>query len=333
MKRAIASAAVLILLIGRIAPAQDSREAARELEKKAAQASEAEKWDDAAAAYREILKLDPQNGAAWHRLGYSLHMSGKLDEALEAHLKTATFPRQKALGLYNAGCAYALKKDKEKAFDYLTQASAAGFGQLETLVGDTDLTSLHDDPRWEKLVAAVKAAPPSMQAFAQPGERQASRVVWFSSAGAPAAALSYGVVAWKDGYAEQIKSPKLENKRWRLGRDFWTTLDTSVPMSFGAVTLAPGYYYLTLEKKSSGDFVLAFIDAAEVRKQKLDAFMAHRTKGGVEVTLKHEDTKDSAAKLDIALSLDRDDQTKGAITIKFGPHRLSAPITFQLAEK
>ena len=180
---------------------------------------------------------------------------------------------------------------------------------------------------------AAETKRPAFQAFAQPGERKASRVVWFSGRGAPAAALSFGAVAWKDTYAEHVKSKEFENKRWRLGKDFWTTLDTSIAMTVGATNVPPGYYYLTIEHKSNGDFVLAFNDADAVRKLKLDAFQADKTKGGIEVVVKHEAVTEPATKLDIALTLDQDDQTKGALTIRFGPNKLSVPVIYQLAEK
>jgi tetratricopeptide (TPR) repeat protein len=330
---------LLFLCISATALAQESRPAVEraELAKLAQKAFEDEKWEDAATHYRALVKVDEKNAIAWHHLGYSLHVQGKLDEALEAHLKAAELPRTRALGLYNAGCAHALKKDKDKAFEYLMKAAEAGFGNSDNLAEDTDLTELHGDPRWEKLVAAVKAAEEKgggAQAFANSGERKASRIAWFGGKGSSGnVAVSFGPVAWKDDYEKLASADRFKNKRWRFGKDFWTTLDTNVPITVGDKKVAPGDYYLTIERKDSGDFVLAFNDAAEIRKLRLDAFQAGQTKGGVEVTLKHETLTTAASKLDIALSVDADDNTKGALIVQFGTHKLSAPITYHLTDK
>src|SRR4030095_1464574 len=56
--------------------------------------------------------------------------------------------------LYNATCALALAGDKEKAFQFLDRAIRAGFRNTLQLTYDVDLNILHEDPRWEKMVAA-----------------------------------------------------------------------------------------------------------------------------------------------------------------------------------
>jgi tetratricopeptide (TPR) repeat protein len=307
------------------------------LAKAAEEAFSAQNWDEAAAQYRGLLKLDDKDGPAWHRLGYALHAGGKLDEALEAHLKAAEFPRVRSRGLYNAGCVHAMKKNNDQAFDYLMKAAAAGFNQSDAMAEDTDLAGLHADPRWEKLVAAVAAAKPTVAesiAFSQPGERKASRAVWFGGNGSfGQVAVSWGPIVWKTQYSEVAKSKKMENRRWRLGRDFWTTLDSNIPITIGDTAVPAGYYYLTLEKKSGGEFVLALLDPSAVKKTKLDAFLAHQSTGGIEVVLKHETVAEPASKLDLSVSVDQAEPTKGVFTIRFGPHKLSAPIAYQLAEK
>lgn len=333
--RKVTLGALITFALVDIGLAQETRNSSERaaIARKAQEAIASENWDEAATQLRALLKIDPKNGPAWADLGYALHINGKLDEALEAHIKAAEFPRSKTRGLYNAGCAYALKKDADKAFEFLLKAAEAGFNDSANLAGDTDLTTLHDDPRWAKVVEAVKnAKPPTAEArvFQQQGERRASRVFWFSRAGSPGqVSVSYGGVAWKDSYAEDAKSKEFENRRWRLGKDFWTTIDSNLPMTIGTTAVPVGYYYLTLEKKSNGDFVLALNDPAVVKKTKLDAFQADQTKGGIEVVLKHETMPESSPKLDIAFSSDADDSSKGALTIKFGPNKLTAPVTYQ----
>ncbi|RMF80548.1 MAG: tetratricopeptide repeat protein [Planctomycetota bacterium] len=112
-------------------------------------------WEKAAEAYEAITKASPRNAAAWFRLGYALHMMGKLDRAIVAHRKAAEFPQIRATALYNLGCAYALKKMPDEAFDALEQAVAAGMNSAEQLRSDSDLASLRSDPRFERLIERI----------------------------------------------------------------------------------------------------------------------------------------------------------------------------------
>jgi tetratricopeptide (TPR) repeat protein len=59
--------------------------------------------------------------------------------------------------LYNAACALALAGNGEKAFEFLDRVIRAGFRNTTHLKNDVDLNSLHNDPRWEKLVTACEA--------------------------------------------------------------------------------------------------------------------------------------------------------------------------------
>ncbi|MDQ3334223.1 MAG: hypothetical protein M4D80_03610 [Myxococcota bacterium] len=58
---------------------------------------------------------------------------------------------------YNAACCLALDGQKDDAFKMLDRVLADGFRDVDHLEKDTDLASLHDDPRWAKLVAAARA--------------------------------------------------------------------------------------------------------------------------------------------------------------------------------
>lgn len=59
---------------------------------------------------------------------------------------------------YNAACDWALAGKAAKAFAYLDLAAQAGWDNLAHLQEDIDLASLHADPRWQPLMAHLRAA-------------------------------------------------------------------------------------------------------------------------------------------------------------------------------
>ncbi len=128
------------------------------LRKDAQAAFESAGWPEAVKLYSQLVKVGQKDGIAWHHLGYALHVQGKLGEALDAHVKAAEFPETRNLGTYNAACVYALKKDKDKAVEWLEKAVDAGFNPIDTMENDTDMDSLREGPRFAEIVRS-RAAP------------------------------------------------------------------------------------------------------------------------------------------------------------------------------
>jgi hypothetical protein len=107
--------------------------------------------DGAIAVLRQVTENEPEHGRAWAILGYALHSQGKLDEAIPCHETAAGIAETAALGAYNAGMAWALKGDADKAFGWLTVAKDAGTMDMSVLDNDPDAASLKSDPRWKTL--------------------------------------------------------------------------------------------------------------------------------------------------------------------------------------
>ena len=84
------------------------------------------RYADAARAYMELFERDPAY---------------------------ATTPSLR----YNAACFYALAGEPDAAFEQLSQALEHGYVELEEMLADKDLASLHDDPRWQRAIARVRA--------------------------------------------------------------------------------------------------------------------------------------------------------------------------------
>lgn len=330
MRNAI-SIALLALAFNAAATAQEpKKDDAKTLAKELNDAFAAQDWKKTVEVGRKVTAAEPKNALAWHHLGYALHVQGMLDEAIVAHKAASELPQTKPHGFYNLACAYALKKDANAAVEALEKAVAAGFSDLAQLEQDGDFASVREDARFKKVVEALKKAPKKRRAFVNPGERKSTRVAFFGGSGVQQAALSYGAPAWKDEYAAVVDAGKVDGKRWRLGVDFWTTFDTDVEMTVGGKTLAPGLYYLTLERTAKGEYVLAFNDAVEIRKLRIDAFMCEKTKGGVEVAMKSSKAETNAESLKIEFEVNQADQVAGDLTIAYGPYRLSVPYSMKI---
>jgi len=121
----------------------------------------AQDWERAVEAYRAALAAGFGHGLVHLRLGYSLHMLGRYEEALESHLRTAAAAHRELRidGLYNSACACALLGRRDEAIDYIARAIDAGFEDTEQASRDTDLESLRKDPRFKSLMDGVGIAP------------------------------------------------------------------------------------------------------------------------------------------------------------------------------
>ncbi|MBL8747907.1 MAG: tetratricopeptide repeat protein [Planctomycetes bacterium] len=312
--------------------AQDPALEAKRLRKEADAAVQSGDFTTAAASFRKLTEATPDDAGAWLMLGYSLHAAGKLDEALPIHEKAAGMAGAAPVAAYNAACVHALQHRPDEAFVWLEKAAAGGFSDGKQLSSDTDLDSLRKDDRFAKVAKVVEAnAAKAMTAFAVASERRGARVAWFGRQGSPGQiGLDYTPVPWNDEYADLVASGRLKNKKWRLGGDFWTTLDTSMDVVFGTTTVPAGYYYLTLEQRDGDAYVLALHDAATAKKQKLDPVFAGNLKGGIEVALAHATLTEKAARLEIDIALTPGSQTAGALSIRFGTHELSAPMQMKV---
>jgi tetratricopeptide (TPR) repeat protein len=83
--------------------------------------------------------------------GYELHMKGQYKQAIELFQKSASQGNNTGASLYNIACGYARMGEKDKAFDYLKKAWAAGYRDRNHMKDDEDLKSLHGDPRFKEI--------------------------------------------------------------------------------------------------------------------------------------------------------------------------------------
>ena len=116
---------------------------------------QAKKYEEAARAFETIVKAEPRNADAWHRLGVALGSLQKYEQAADAYLKCIAL-RGYAPSMYNLACTYARLNQKEKAFEWLIKSLQEGFALHDLIATDEDLDSLRDDPRFEEVTSLIE---------------------------------------------------------------------------------------------------------------------------------------------------------------------------------
>jgi Flp pilus assembly protein TadD len=135
---------------------EDTAKTAEELINEGRQLIAESEFAKASDVLKKATEADKENALAWHLYGYSLHASGKLDDAIEVHKKAAKFKEYAGITMYNLGCAYSLKKDADKAFEALNKAVELNFVRDTAYDDDSDLDNIRKDERFEKLMKTVK---------------------------------------------------------------------------------------------------------------------------------------------------------------------------------
>ena len=77
-------------------------------------------------------------------------------------------------------------------------------------------------------------------------------------------AIDYGRPVWRKEYEDAAKFDAMtKGKVYRLGSNFWTTLDTDMPLKIAGNTVPTGSWYLGLHRSDDGaTWSLAFIEPA-----------------------------------------------------------------------
>lgn len=90
---------------------------------------------------------------------FQAHMANNFRQAGELAEQAFALPGAKpsAGELYNAACSWARAGELNNAFRNLNRAADSGWENLPQLTTDTDLTSLHADKRWPRLLKKVGA--------------------------------------------------------------------------------------------------------------------------------------------------------------------------------
>lgn len=170
-----------------------------------------------------------------------------------------------------------------------------------------------------------------------PDERASARVLYWnqktdSSAGQ--FAIDYGRPVWKKEYEDPAKFDAMtKGKVWRLGSNYWTALDTSLPLKIGGRSVRVGEYYLGLRRSADGaHWSLAFVDPAKVRHARLDGFEIVKAPVEFEAPMSIETASTRVEKLTITLSYPKENPKNVTLRVAWGNLTLTVPIEVALAQ-
>ena len=104
------------------------------------------------------------------------------------------------------------------------------------------------------LAATFSQDQPKYLEYGHHTDRGGTRVAYWDNEKDQAAgqvAIEFGRPAWKPEYDGQLDA-MTSGKIWRLGENFWTSLDTNIPLTLGGVDVPVGYYYLVVKRTEDG---------------------------------------------------------------------------------
>lgn len=190
------------------------------------------------------------------------------------------------------------------------------------------------------LAASVQAEQTKSPIIAEggtPDDRASARVLYWdtqTNSSAGQFAINYGRPVWKKDYEDPAKFDGMtKGKVWRMGSNFWTVLDTCLPLKIAGKGVRVGSYYLGLRRSVDGSqWSLAFIDPGRVRSARLDAFEIQKAPVQFEAPMSLEKAKSVAEKLTITLSYPKDNPRKVTLKVTWGNLALTAPIEVSLAK-
>jgi tetratricopeptide (TPR) repeat protein len=193
----------------------------------------AKDYAGAVSAFQTLTRTYPQQVRYWTRLGTSLQMAGRLDEATNAYRRAigiTTAP----VAMYNLATVFAKRDQKDSAFYWLDQlVTTAAYSNDKAVSADEDFASLRTDARFDQLLDRMRAVlRPCLT-------RKESRMFDFwigewdvkNAAGQPAGQSSVQMLLegcalyenWTDlqgGGGKSLNSYNVDTKQWQ---QFWTS--------------------------------------------------------------------------------------------------------------
>ena len=139
--------------------------------------------------------------------------------------------------------------------------------------------------------------------------------------------INYGQPEWRSEYEDPATFDQMTKGRvWRMGSNFWTVLDTNLPLRIAGKDIAVGAYYLGAHRSEDGDtWSLAFMDPVKLRRARLDASEIAKATIDFTVPMTFSEVEETTEKLAISLNTG-DNLTDVTLKVVWGNFQLTAPI-------
>jgi hypothetical protein len=170
-----------------------------------------------------------------------------------------------------------------------------------------------------------------------PDDRASARVLYWNEKTNSSAgwfAFNYGRPVWQKKYEDPAQFDRMtKGKVWRMGSNYWTVLDTTLPLNIAGKRVRAGSYFLGLRRSADGGtWSLAFIDQATVRRTHIDAFQIAKAPVEFEAPMSVAKSDGLAQKLTITLSYPKDDIKSVTMKVAWGNLALTTPIKVSVPE-
>lgn len=118
-----------------------------------------------------------------------------------------------------------------------------------------------------------------------------------------------------------------KGKVWRLGNNYWTILDSNLPIKIGGKDIPVGLWYLGLDRSADGKtWSLAFIDPVKARRGRHDGFTMETVPIEFKVPMTAEKPTGVREKLTITLTAAKEDMKKVTLRVSWGRVELTTPV-------
>ena len=140
--------------------------------------------------------------------------------------------------------------------------------------------------------------------------------------------VNYGQPVWKAEYEDLgLFDTMTKGQVWRMGDNFWSVLDTHVPLKVSGRDIGVGSYYLGVHRSQDGNnWSLAFLDPGAIREARLDASEIGKATVDFMVPMSYSSTDENVESLTITLDYPKEDPTNITLRVVWGKLQLTAPI-------
>ena len=109
--------------------------------------------------FERILTRDPNYVEVLTNLGDLFSQKGCHRRALQVDLRLVQLRPKNEMAMYNLACSYALLRRKSEALEALRRAVMLGYADLDFLLSDSDLSSLHGHADFQSIVTLLAGRP------------------------------------------------------------------------------------------------------------------------------------------------------------------------------